>query len=185
MSNADYLKFLEILQRAQGNQSSETLQALRRYDCEFHAWPATFRWNESKLIEADPHKVPTLLTPRAREAQNFFQSTICGAVGYVASRTIGRWMMYPGSVSLLQTAISPALSDGRKKLVDEFEGQRNKLIARDGNQIDTMFVDRRGKGSNGKYLVICCEGNAGFYEIGTTITPIEANYSVLGWNHPG
>ena len=33
--------------------------------------------------------------------------------------------------------------------------------------------------------MICCEGNAGFYEIGCTVTPLEAGYSVLGWNHPG
>lgn len=33
--------------------------------------------------------------------------------------------------------------------------------------------------------VVCCEGNAGFYEIGCTVTPLEGGYSVLGWNHPG
>jgi pimeloyl-ACP methyl ester carboxylesterase len=33
--------------------------------------------------------------------------------------------------------------------------------------------------------VICCEGNAGFYEIGIMVTPLAANYSVLGWNYPG
>ena len=33
--------------------------------------------------------------------------------------------------------------------------------------------------------VICCEGNAGFYEIGAMGTPIDLGYSVLGWNHPG
>jgi hypothetical protein len=38
---------------------------------------------------------------------------------------------------------------------------------------------------HGKTLVICCEGNAGFYEIGVMGTPLEAGYSVLGWNHPG
>lgn len=38
---------------------------------------------------------------------------------------------------------------------------------------------------NGDTLVICSEGNAGFYEIGIMATPIEGGYSVLGWNHPG
>lgn len=33
--------------------------------------------------------------------------------------------------------------------------------------------------------MICCEGNAGFYEVGCVSTPLEAGYSVLGWNHPG
>ena len=33
--------------------------------------------------------------------------------------------------------------------------------------------------------MICCEGNAGFYEIGIMATPISLGYSTLGWNHPG
>ena len=33
--------------------------------------------------------------------------------------------------------------------------------------------------------VVCFEGNAGFYEMGCSGTPIECGYSVLGWNHPG
>jgi len=33
--------------------------------------------------------------------------------------------------------------------------------------------------------VICCEGNAGYYEIGCTMTPLEGGYSILAWNHPG
>lgn len=37
----------------------------------------------------------------------------------------------------------------------------------------------------GTTLVICSEGNAGFYEIGIMVTPLKANYSVIGWNHPG
>ena len=32
----------------------------------------------------------------------------------------------------------------------------------------------------GKTLVICCEGNAGFYEIGIMATPISCGYSTLG-----
>jgi len=55
----------------------------------------------------------------------------------------------------------------------------------DGNMIDTMFVDHRNKNTNGETLVICCEGNAGFYEIGIMSTPVTCGYSVLGWNHPG
>lgn len=62
---------------------------------------------------------------------------------------------------------------------------RYKLRARDENDIDAMFVDRRHSTPNGHTLIICCEGNAGFYEVGIMGTPIEAGYSVLGWNHPG
>ena len=41
------------------------------------------------------------------------------------------------------------------------------------------------KSAEGSKLVICCEGNAGFYEIGIMATPISLGYSTLGWNHPG
>jgi len=44
---------------------------------------------------------------------------------------------------------------------------------------------KQTKTDGGKTLVICCEGNAGFYEIGIMSTPLEAGYSTLGWNHPG
>ncbi|KAM9233403.1 phosphatidylserine lipase ABHD16A isoform 4-T4 [Dugong dugon] len=68
----------------------------------------------------------------------------------------------------------------------QYNGRRAKLLACDGNEIDTMFVDRRGTAEpQGQKLVICCEGNAGFYEVGCVSTPLEAGYSVLGWNHPG
>lgn len=93
--------------------------------------------------------------------------------------------MYPGSVMLLQKAMWPMLLQGQAKLVEEvettdaqfefaypgtvefadgrastfcqYDGQRNKLLACDGNEIDTMFVDRRrGGGANGQTLVNAC-----------------------------
>lgn len=72
-------------------------------------------------------------------------------------------------------------------LNSQHQARRYKLATRDGNFIDTVFVDRRGinEPPQGRTLVLCCEGNAGFYEVGITATPIDAQYSVLGWNHPG
>ncbi|GCB82154.1 hypothetical protein scyTo_0021948, partial [Scyliorhinus torazame] len=105
---------------------------------------------------------------------------------YLMANSFGRRMLYPGSVSLLQKAIMPMLLQGQARLMEEYQGKRAKLIACDGNQIDTVFVDRRSADSErGAKLVICCEGNAGFYEVGCVSTPLEAGYSVLGWNHPG
>lgn len=77
------------------------------------------------------------------------------------------------------------LLQGRARLIKLCKGERFKLKTADGNHIDTMFIDRRNLHAHGDTLVICCEGNAGFYEYGTTSTPTEAGYSVLGWNHPG
>nr|XP_025039315.1 protein ABHD16A-like [Pelodiscus sinensis] len=105
---------------------------------------------------------------------------------YVVAHTFGRRMLYPGSVYLLQKAVMPMLLQGQARLVEEYNGKRAKLLACDGNEIDTMFMDRRQSSEpRGKKLVICCEGNAGFYEVGCLPTPLDAGYSVLGWNHPG
>lgn len=35
--------------------------------------------------------------------------------------------------------------DGRARFIEEHQGQRYKLLTEDGNSIDTMAVDRRGK----------------------------------------
>ncbi|KAJ8969938.1 hypothetical protein NQ314_001519 [Rhamnusium bicolor] len=82
-------------------------------------------------------------------------------------------------------ALEQSLLQGRSRLIELYRGERFKIQTSDNNEIDTMFINKRNASPNGNTLVICCEGNAGFYEIGIAITPIEAGYSVLGWNHPG
>lgn len=43
------------------------------------------------------------------------------------------------------------------QIMSQFDGQRNKIVACDGNEIDTMFVDRRRDGGqNGQTLVNAC-----------------------------
>jgi hypothetical protein len=81
--------------------------------------------------------------------------------------------------------VDQTLADGRQRLIKKQKGQRNKVRTCDGNEIDTIFVDNRKNGGYGKTLVICSEGNGGFYEIGIVGTPLELGYSILGWNHPG
>lgn len=70
-------------------------------------------------------------------------------------------------------------------MVEINRGVRFKLQTKESNEIDVMYIDARNLTPNGNTLIICCEGNAGFYEIGIMGTPIEGGYSVLGWNHPG
>ena len=70
----------------------------------------------------------------------------------------------------------------------KYDGKRARLQAVDGNFIDTMYVDKRLKSevkNRGNTLVICCDGNSAFYEIGYMFVAIEAGYSTLGWNPPG
>ena len=59
-------------------------------------------------------------------------------------------MMYPGSLDILQKMMESVLNSGRYRLIEHYQGRRYKLQAVDGNQIDTLFIDNRGKTSAGK-----------------------------------
>ena len=202
-TNNDYNTFARVLKSAKQKNDLSRL-TLSRFEFDFKDWPIDFRWYESKI--SDPKKPPQLLSSGRHSRRQLFLSIPCDLLSYIVVQTIGRRMLYPGSVGLLQYALSTHLLEGRTKLVEQNGGERYKLLARDGNQIDVMFVDRRGRPNErgghisnyiksikhfftfvpkAKTLVICSEGNAGFYEIGTMATPLEAGYSVLGWNHPG
>ncbi|XP_055335173.1 phosphatidylserine lipase ABHD16A-like [Paramacrobiotus metropolitanus] len=103
-------------------------------------------------------------------------------------KTIGRRLLYPGSLKLFNLAIKQALTDGRAKIMENahIRARHATIGTSDGNTIDTMFVDNRSASASlGNTLVICCEGNAGYYELGIMNTPMHRGYSVLGWNHPG
>uniref|UniRef100_A0A665VY33 AB hydrolase-1 domain-containing protein n=1 Tax=Echeneis naucrates TaxID=173247 RepID=A0A665VY33_ECHNA len=152
---------------------------------DFSHWPSDFSWTKGYNMFASHF---TLIV----SSQEFALLLPCLIIlgfflsSFLIAHSFGRRMLYPGSVGLLQKAMRPMLQQGQARLIEEFDGQRNKLVACDGNEIDTMFVDRRrDSGQNGQTLVICCEGNAGFYEVGCMNTPLEGGYSVLGWNHPG
>ncbi|XP_023560034.1 protein ABHD16B isoform X2 [Octodon degus] len=137
------------------------------YTYNFRSWPVDFRWDDvcSAGGGGSGHRALTCTAAAA-----------------------GRWLVYPGSMFLMSRALLPLLQQGQERLVERYHGRRAKLVACDGNEIDTMFMDRRqnpGSHGRGLHLVICCEGNAGFYEMGCLSAPLEAGYSVLGWNHPG
>ncbi|XP_020783015.2 phosphatidylserine lipase ABHD16A [Boleophthalmus pectinirostris] len=189
--NSEYLQFISILEETKSSNTASNKKKLRCYDFDF-AWPADFSWTEVNNPKLSKAGVSLLKPePRLRGAADGLLHSVrtlpCHIISYLIAHSFGRRMLYPGSVGLLQKAVRPMLQQGQAKLIEEYDGQRSKLIACDGNEIDTMFVDRRRDGAeeNGQTLVICCEGNAGFYEVGCMSTPLESGYSVLGWNHPG
>ena len=108
----------------------------------------------------------------------------CRMVQYLCVNIFGRRLMFPGSLQILRHMMNRGLLDGRTNLIVSYRAKRYLLKTADGNHIDTVFVDRRST-DTGQTLVITCEGNAGFYEVGCMLTPIENGYSVLGWNRPG
>lgn len=187
IASSDYGQFLRALQAAQQNLSKESKTELAKYDSEFYAWPIDFRWNDP-LVDKSKPRVEVDSQP-SRQGGFFasLRALPCEILSYIAVHTFGRRMMYPGTVKLLQAAVAPMLVQGRARLIEEHNALRHKLLTRDGNEIDSVFVDRRNSTvyANGNILVVCCEGNAGFYEYGIATTPLEAGYSVLGWNHPG
>uniref|UniRef100_A0A673CG11 Abhydrolase domain containing 16A n=1 Tax=Sphaeramia orbicularis TaxID=375764 RepID=A0A673CG11_9TELE len=166
--NSEYVQFVSILEETKQNHTpGNKVRKLSKAGV--------------SLLKPEPR-----LRGAADNILNSVRTLPCHIISFLIVHSFGRRMLYPGSVRLLQKAMKSLLDQGRNKLVEEFDGQRNKLVACDGNEIDTMFVDRRrDRGENGQTLVICCEGNAGFYEIGCMNTPLEGGYSVLGWNHPG
>ncbi|OQR72476.1 abhydrolase domain-containing protein 16A-like [Tropilaelaps mercedesae] len=182
-ANRDYLKFIAALEEAATNKA-----ALRAFDGDFDAWPVDFSWSD---VESSKDKPRVVVPPRVSGDSGMFLTILRDLplrfIGYLCIHSFGRHMMYPGAVKLFQAAIGPMLLEGRAKLMEQHGATRYKLATRDGNFIDTVFVDRRGlkEAPQGQTLILCCEGNAGFYEVGITATPIDAQYSVLGWNHPG
>ncbi|XP_062904134.1 phosphatidylserine lipase ABHD16A [Mobula hypostoma] len=193
-TNPEYVQFITILAETKRNNTEENKRKLASYSFDFDHWPVDFSWSDVMTQKGGNVRkggVP-LLKPE-HKYRGTMDSMIdnvlglpCQIISYLIAKSFGRRMLYPGSVSLLQKAIMPMLLQGQARLIEEHQGKRAKLISCDGNQIDTVFLDRRATGTeNGKKLVICCEGNAGFYEVGCVSTPLEAGYSVLGWNHPG
>ncbi|XP_058866811.1 phosphatidylserine lipase ABHD16A-like [Acipenser ruthenus] len=191
-TNPEYVQFITILEETKKNNSPENKKKLASYNFDFRSWPADFRWDEVSSRKGQSPGGVALLKPepKHRGATDSVLNSVgklpCQIISYLIANSFGRRMLYPGSVCLLQKAMMPMLNQGQARLVEECGGQRAKLVACDGNDIDTMFVDKRNsQGERGKKLVICCEGNAGFYEVGCVNTPLEVGYSVLGWNHPG
>uniref|UniRef100_A0A8C8RS72 Phosphatidylserine lipase ABHD16A n=1 Tax=Pelusios castaneus TaxID=367368 RepID=A0A8C8RS72_9SAUR len=189
-TNPQYVQFITVLEDSHRIGTPEIKKKLASYNFDFRSWPVDFRWDEASS-RSESRGISLLRPePKHRSAANGFLRSVkklpCQIVSYVVAHTFGRRVLYPGSVYLLQKAVMPMLLQGQARLVEEYNGKRAKLIACDGNEIDTMFMDRRESSEpHGKKLVICCEGNAGFYEVGCLPTPLDAGYSVLGWNHPG
>ncbi|KAF5269500.1 hypothetical protein FQA39_LY08689 [Lamprigera yunnana] len=182
-TNPTYHKFIHTLQDAQTNMSSSIKKELSRYEFEFFAWPVEYTWHD---IDVDTSKHIEISKPIFnRNSFQSFMSIPCQIIGYIAVHTFGIRLIYPGSLSILQLVLDSTLLQGRSKLIQFNGGIRYKLGTRENNDVDCIFIDKRGATPNGNTLVICCEGNAGFYEIGIMGTVVEGGYSVLGWNHPG
>eukprot|EP00080_Pristionchus_pacificus_P017736 PDM77756.1 hydrolase [Pristionchus pacificus] len=102
---------------------------------------------------------------------------------YAAVHSFGIRMLYPGATGVLNLMLGGSLRQARKLAVQNKSAKRAVLKSARGDYVDTLF--KRGSGSLASTLVICSEGNAGYYEIGIMGTVEARGYSILGWNQPG
>ncbi|KAK6047812.1 hydrolase, alpha/beta domain protein, partial [Cooperia oncophora] len=169
----EYRHFINVWLKAKGSGKSEDNQALKRYDFDLEG------------VNADFHAVRNENLYFHRGASGDSGPLVMCAAWY-AVHAFGRHMLYPGSVSLLNWLLSGSLLQARNLMVSAKHGKRAWLRSTEGDLIDTMYI--RGEETpehRNRILVISCEGNAGYYEIGIANTPAQMGYSVLGWNQPG
>eukprot|EP00096_Caligus_rogercresseyi_P001273 TRINITY_DN1202_c0_g1_i2.p1 TRINITY_DN1202_c0_g1~~TRINITY_DN1202_c0_g1_i2.p1 ORF type:complete len:493 (-),score=138.66 TRINITY_DN1202_c0_g1_i2:151-1629(-) len=169
--NPTYRSFLAELQAAKVSWSIKDKTKILGYDFEFHAWPVEFI------------APPSPLTHTNKEEPFSIWSLPLKPLSWLLAHSVGLSLVYPGSTALLQAGIHPQLMQGRSTLIRRHGGLRYKLKASNGNTVDTMYLQRSGE--KGKTLIINCEGNGGYYEIGVTSPAVDSGHSVLGWNHPG
>ncbi|XP_021185787.2 phosphatidylserine lipase ABHD16A isoform X2 [Helicoverpa armigera] len=180
-SSTKYVQFVNALTSPMTDRKAY-LNELRKYDFEASAWPTTYSVatrERSSWMDRLPFKMC------ANPDLPIYKRLPIQLLAFIATHTFGLRLIYPGSLSVVHTLLWGALFQGRTILVEDHDGQRAKIGTADGNAIDTMFVDNRANSPRGRILVICCEGNSGFYEMGIVNTPIRAGFSALGWNHPG
>lgn len=144
------------------------------YDYDFSKWPVDFKWSDGVFAK---DRVPTLIPLDQSGANN--EGPLVRAVSWLMAHSIGRIMLYPGlsnsemcelshcitlfylgSIGLLQSVLSNALETGRHFLIESHQGRRYKLEARDGNHIDSIFVDRRRSDTQSNYkgsrtIIVC------------------------------
>ncbi|KAI1721337.1 alpha/beta hydrolase fold domain-containing protein [Ditylenchus destructor] len=182
-TNGEYRKFATLLVTSRNNPKNlGARNELKLYDYECFAAPADFVAKNSH--RASRYFVSVTDEPIMQPISEPLDS-LRKVLAYITAHTFGRRMLFPGSTALLKAVINGALVEKRKEYVMYQDGQRNILLTEDGNNIDSMFLDRRGKSDKGDTLVIAFEGNAGFYEAGVLVTPLQLAYSVLGFNMPG
>ncbi|XP_074101305.1 phosphatidylserine lipase ABHD16A [Cotesia typhae] len=184
-NNPTYLKFIKTLTKAQQAYNEESKEALLKYDFQFWAWPVDF---EILSLDRPDGRKRIVIQNSSRLARrggkDLIMAVPCKIVSYIVANTVAIRLMYPGSLTIVNFAMQSPMLQGRMDMLDA-GGSRSKLRTINKNDVDTMFIDRRHKSSNGHILVITCEGNCGFYETGIMTTPMNKGYSVLGWNHPG
>lgn len=116
----DYLDFLAVLE-SQKNISNRRF--LRQWDFDFGHWPVDYnwRWDLGDIGKVKPRKSLKGLQQNniIFEAESAYLPPVRWfrrGLSALAAHSVGRRMIYPGSLSLLQAAMSSVLDEGRRKV---------------------------------------------------------------------
>lgn len=119
--NKDYLTFLQILFSAKNTSSSSNagaalttnLRNLRRYDFDFQHWPIDYRWRDEDKFGEKIHPRKFLPDYETDKEEGTIKKFLMDGLSYAVAHTVGRRMAYPGTLALIQTAVAPALDQGK------------------------------------------------------------------------
>jgi len=197
--NPDYQTFIERLANT-STDTAEKNKILCEYDFEIRKWTADFKPDVKPNVHQNEKHIYI-----HNSIGKTIKLNIWRLLSFACVDTFGLRMMYPGVI--IKSLIGKALLEGRANFIENKKAQRAVVQTADKyeNKIDTLFVDQRTRQvsspvkygtidrldvseshkQNGSTLVICCDGNASFYEVGCFSIPIEKGYSTLGWNYPG
>ncbi|GMT19687.1 hypothetical protein PFISCL1PPCAC_10984, partial [Pristionchus fissidentatus] len=169
MLDNEYMHFIQVWRRAFSDP--EARNELKRFDYALAGAPADFVAQPNDKLWFLPADPTASRNPLTRIA------------AYAAVHSFGIRMLYPGATGLLNLLLGGSLRQARKLAIQSKSAKRAVLQSARGDSVDTLF--KRGSGSHASTLVICSEGNAGYYEIGIMGTVETLGYSILGWNQPG
>lgn len=168
ISSPVYMNFLEVL------QNPNSLTEIKKYDFDMIYWPTDYKATSDCRPE---NKV--ILRPIKDKPFNPAFDYLCSG--------LGRWLIMPGSLAVVNAQLSWQLNQYRSKILEQFNDSKRVKIELDNSGktfIDSIYIPGTDSTLK-KKIVICSEGNAGFYEVGILSAPFRKGYSVFGWNRPG
>ncbi|XP_065324478.1 phosphatidylserine lipase ABHD16A-like isoform X2 [Gordionus sp. m RMFG-2023] len=185
--NSEYLNFLKLYDIYQRSKDAHERTAfLKMYDFDTRSWNPDYVITEKPDIKSH--------FSRKDESDEEYRGTLpnwkripFNILSYLATHSFALKMAYPGYTSIMNFLLGNSLIDGRYNLLTRHKGQRAKIRVYNGEDVDTMFIDKRGNPAKtmGEYLMIVCEGNASYYEVGCLHSFLDTGLSLLSWNHPG
>ncbi|KAM3186672.1 hypothetical protein ACTXT7_003812 [Hymenolepis weldensis] len=142
-----------------------------------YPWPSQF---DVRDLEPSLRFERKSIPPRCKE------STLLSPILWFLANSIGIRMVYPGCLDIFNSISMEPRMKSLEVMRNRCNIKRVGLVTREGLFVESFYADRRRDDTEkGNTLVICCEGNAGFSEIGIVSVPLNEGYSVLAWNHPG